>query len=389
MSSTKLAISLIGKTKPHKPFTSKDIKPGQLFSRRHIYDCYTRYNSKPQTAPGPDGVILNSLNDYAIELTVRDLARSIQNGTYKPGPTRNRQLHKAKGGFRTIQIPNHIDKLASIASVDGLSAVMESSFVDWSYGSRPKRSSLHIFANILRDYRNGNHFIRHYDICKAFDAVRVRRLSQLLTGLTGVETKAINLAKTIVNGTNPDRLAGINQGCPLSTLLFNFYIHELHDAYIDNELANGVKIYRYIDDFSVTGPSKESVDQLVDKSLELLTKIDCKCVVGDTVNVNDQKIELLGLNLSGNGISIDFNLADTAWYDLGSRLDLAHIHPDPIAHLKAITKGWRNGVSPVNWTDEVQTRLSTLLEEHGLSVLPDEYKPSNTWSRVCESLEAV
>ena len=106
--------------------------------------------------------------------------------------------------------------------------------------------------------------------------------------------------------------------------------------------------------------------------------------------LNEQKIELLGLNLSGTGNTIDFSLAETSWSKLGLGLELAHTYPDPNAYLRAVTTGWSKAVSPITWTGKVQTRLATLLEEHGLSVLPpDEYKPSSTWSRVCESLEAT
>ena len=55
------------------------------------------------------------------------------------------------------------------------------------------------------------------------------------------------LTKTLLLGTDPHRLVGLNQGEALSGMLFNIFMHYKHDSMIST-LSNTMKIYRYADD---------------------------------------------------------------------------------------------------------------------------------------------
>ena len=343
-------------------------KPVLMLSKKHLNNIYHELRTTSGTTSSPDGVSFSSLSERDWEIRISKLAKSIKNESYKPGPTKPVNITKLDGGIRTIQVSNHIDKIPQRACLKALTPSMESRFVDWSYGFRPNRSHTMIFEKIADGYRNGLVYACHYDVVKAFDTVRVSSLRRLLSQLPGVEPEVMGLTKTLLLGTKPDRLIGLNQGEALSGLLFNFYVNEFHDVKMDKEISEEVQIYRYADDLCVIGKSKDLVEQTVTKSINYLNEANLEVVKKEVVDLRSNKIDLLGLTLKGNESNIDFSLPNSTWKKLSLSLDEAHKDPNPIHQIKRIVSGWKQASHPMTWTVQDDKRLESILRNHGITM---------------------
>ena len=354
-----------------------------FLSKDHLIDCFHRIRSTAGKTPGPDNVRFDSFSESTWEFKLGLLKSSITNGIYQPGPTKPFTITSPKQ--RTIQIPNLIDRIASRACMEVLTPLTEKLFVAWSYGYRPKRSHMHVFAHIEKAYEHGCVYIAHFDAKKAFDRVKVRKLRTLIKGLEAT-WKVKNLAESIVQGglkdmDDLDNAMGISQGNSLSALLFNLYVHHCHDKEVNKRLGNeeGLQIYRYADDFVVVGKDQESVRCQMQHSMGLLQEGGLECAYEEPVNLKDGSIDILGLTIASNGSNIEFRLPETSWPQLATKLDEALNQDFPTCLSKQVIRSWRQAVNPVTWTVEYQERLISLLEFHGLNPDPQEYLPKQDW----------
>ena len=352
------------------------------FSRAALLDVYHAIRTTAGSSCGPDSITFSSLSEKQWNNKITGLAKSITNNSYKPGPTRNVKIAKPSGGFRTIKIQNHIDRIPDRACFDVLTLTLEKIFVNWSFGFRPKKSTVNVFAQIRNEYSRGNNFVCHYDIEKAFDHVNVVRLRRLVDGLTGVNIQVKEMAGLLIRGNKGKRLIGldreddseigISQGQALSALLFNFYLHELHDKHMEKTLSDSSRIYRYADDFCVTGSSASEVEQTVNQSLALLKRSGFTCSGGKVLDLRTKKLDLLGLTVSGHETDVEFELSDLAWNHLDDKIDAAHMKSDPVENIKLLVRGWRQSIRPVVWNEGNQKRLDEMINAHGVTMDPFE-----------------
>ena len=364
-----------------------------LLSKGHLEDCFQKIRSTAGKTPGPDGVRFDSFSENQWEKNCKFLAQSINNGNYQPGPTKPVILQKDCGGTRTIQIPNLIDRVASRACLEAFSPILEKKFVDWSYGYRPGRSHLHVFAHISKAYEEGCVYLAHFDVRKAFDHVNIRKLSKLIREVD-VMDKAKWLGQSIVSkGLLDDGEGdvetglGISQGDSASGLMFNFYMHEFHDKVLDDCVGEGLQVYRYADDLVVMGKEELAVNQLMEQSVGLLKEVGLECVCEEPVNLQVDSIDILGLTISGHGNNIDFNLTETCWSRLERSLDEGLNQDFPTCLSKQVVKAWRQAVNPVTWTGRNQERLVNLLSSFGVTLHEDEeYEPKQDWYQVRNTL---
>ncbi len=352
-------------------------------SKNHLIDCFHRIRNTAGKTPGPDNVRFDTFGEPTWEFKLGLLASSIKNGIYQPGPTMPFTITSPKQ--RTIQIANLKDRIASRACMEALTPLTEKLFVAWSYGYRPKRSHMHVFAHIEKAYDDGCVYLAHFDAKKAFDRVNVRKLRTLIRGLEA-PWKVKTLAESIVQGglkdmDDSDNPLGISQGNSLSGLLFNLYVHHCHDKEVSKHLGNeeGLQIYRYADDFVVVGKEKESVRCLMQHSMGLLQEGGLECAYEEPVNLKDGSIDVLGLTIASNGSNIEFRLPEASWSQLATKLDEALNQDFPTCLSKQVIRSWRQAVNPVTWTVEYQERLVSLLESHGLNPDPQEYLPKQDW----------
>ena len=358
--------SLNAKTHKPKPKPNLDAdKP--TFNPKFLIQVYYELLSQGSKAPGPDNLTFDKLAEYQWERKAISLSKAINNNTYQPGPTKLARIPKAyKDGFREIQISNNIDKIANRACLLAMSSLVDSMLFDWCIGFRPKRSYHDILEQVKQGYQQGFRFIAHYDIRDAFNQVEKRKLLSIVRDLD-LKPDIKALATRLIIRNEPDKLVGLNQGEALSGLLFNLYIHSLHDTTANTYLNPDIKMFRYADDFCVIGKSKEAVKEFAQKSIGLISQHRMSCSYEEPVDLSHNKITLLGLTMHGESNSIRFTIPESSWIQLGNSLEEAHKHSDPITHLRAITSGWKQAKPLESMTSEVHSRLDSLLLTHGLN----------------------
>ncbi|EGD1669020.1 reverse transcriptase/maturase [Escherichia coli] len=67
--------------------------------------------------------------------------QALTDGNYQPRAIRRMDIPKPDGGVRTLGIPTVLDRLIQQAIAQQLSAIVDKSFSDSSYGFRPGRSA--------------------------------------------------------------------------------------------------------------------------------------------------------------------------------------------------------------------------------------------------------
>ena len=342
-----------------------------LLSQEHLKSCFEHLRTTAGHAPGPDGLTYKSLNDETLRIKLGYLSSRIRKHTYQPGPTRDIKLLKEDGSFRIIKIPNIMDRVASRAALNALSPVLEPTFEDWSYGYRPKRSYRDIFANIKNDYANGCRYIAKLDICKAFDNVNKRKLRTLISKLS-LNSKLRNLVEAIASKglteENEENLLGLIQGDSLSGLLFNFYLHEFHDKLITDNLNKHLRLYRYADDFIYLGNNINDVRSLMDKTIELLTNIGMFSKSSQTIDIESEKITVLGLTVGKIQPNIIISLSDLAFNKLIHKLDEALTDPFPTSTQIQIVRGWTGATSVVTLMSEERSKLVNILDDYEINI---------------------
>lgn len=358
--------SLNAKTTKPKPKPNLDAdKP--TFTAKFLIQVYHELLSQGRKAPGPDNLTFDKLADYQWKRKASSLSKAINKNTYQPGPTKLARIPKSyKDGFREIQIPNTIDKIANRACLIAMSPLVDKLLLDWCIGFRPKKSYHDILEQIRQSYEQGYRFITHYDIKDAFNQVEKRKLLSIVRDLP-LKPDIKALATTLIIRNEPEKLMGLNQGEALSGHLFNIYIHSIHDTTANTYLNSDSKLFRYADDFCIIGRSKEAVEELAKKSIGLLSQHRMTCSYEEPVDLSQNKITLLGLTMHGESNNIRFTIPEASWTQLGNSLDEAHKNPDPITHLRAVTNGWIKAKPLGSLTSEDQSRLDSLLLTHGLN----------------------
>ncbi|WP_251005306.1 reverse transcriptase domain-containing protein [Escherichia coli] len=173
-------------------------------------------------------------------------------------------IPKPDGGVRTLGIPTVVDRLIQQAIAQQLSAIVDKSFSDSSYGFRPGRNAWQAVQQAQRYIRGGKRWVVDMDLEKFFDRVDHRLLMTRLTR-TIKDRRVLRLirsylkAEMVKDGQREKRQAGMPQGGPLSPLLSNILLDEL-----DKELERrGHSFCRYADDCNNYVSSRKAGDHLL------------------------------------------------------------------------------------------------------------------------------
>jgi RNA-directed DNA polymerase len=201
------------------------------------------------------------------EQNLEKLARSLQDGSYRPQAVRRVWIPKpGSTEKRPLGIPTVRDRVVQAALRHVLEPIFERDFAEQSYGFRPNRGCKEALRRVDQLLSAGYTWVVDADLKSYFDTIphdqlmeRVRekvsdgRVLELLQAY--LTQQVMETAKSWTPG------GGTPQGAVISPLLSNLYLNPL-----DQQMAlQGQQMVRYADDFILLCRSQEEAEAVLEQ----------------------------------------------------------------------------------------------------------------------------
>lgn len=345
----------------------------EMVCRDHLYTCFLDLRAIGGPAAGPDGVRMTDISPGEFSRIVPELSRRLRTGEYRPSPARIQPRPKGDGTFRDLRIGNACTRVVGKALHRAISPLVDTVFVDESWGFRTNRNTCKMLASIKTTIERTDRWVlARADVRRAFDSVRIDDvmeshrtvLSQTSFGDLPDPDKQqyLSLIKVMLQGGETDRAKGIDQGSPYSPVALNIFLHCIHDVPFRRDVA--FPFGRYADDLAYvcrTVPEGRKVLR------QLRTRLDqYNLEVKDDAEIidlsNGDTCPLLGYALRKVDDEVRLRVHEESRRELESMLEECHKTKTPHRSARAIVRGWVESMGPafVKGEDHVSDILVTV-----------------------------
>jgi retron-type reverse transcriptase len=321
--------------------------------------AYERLKAKGGPAAGVDRVRYEDVSRAEVAACFCLLVPIILAGDYRPQPVRVVEIAKAGGGTRALRLQVILDRVVAKMIYEAVVEYLDRLFVPWSYGFRPRKSAWHLLADMkLGVEKYGLPVLTHDDIRKAFDNVPVEPLLEVLGDVLPDHHHWELIAAIVrkVDAAGRGVTTGIDQGCALSPLLLNLYLHSCSDTLLTQEATTPSWKFRYADNLGhLTRDAHEGTHSLDEVRRHLgragltLKGYDPEKPdepLGLPVDLRTGSSPLLGFDLSILEGSLLLEVRDKVWKALATELETAHTHPDPPGRARGVIQGLVSAIGP-------------------------------------------
>jgi retron-type reverse transcriptase len=364
-----------------------------LTERSFMYNCWEKLKREGGPAPGPDRMSYDDLTPVEISQILPTIQTCLERGLYRPHETRPVAIPKpGSHERRVLHLGNIFDRLVGKMLQETLAPRFEPLFLKGSWGFRAGRSPWGMLAALEATMICEDRWVLAIDdIYHAFDEVQLkavmaahRRLLTTLCPERVERTRMLDLIERVLQGHDPHRRKGIDQGNPYSPTALNVLLHCVHDA----PLTAGVCFppwLRYADNVVYPCRSVSEGRQILDRTRQLLRAVnmDLKGKDGVVDLAAGDNAQLLGVTVQQQGRRLAYSLDERAWDQLAEYLDKTYANPNPTSTAIAVVKGWITAYGAVFESGEpVVERVLRVAADHGYRELSSPGDLHKHWENV-------
>jgi RNA-directed DNA polymerase len=229
-----------------------------------VWEAYKLVRRKGKAA-GVDG---QSLDDFAedLENNLYRLWNRMASGSYFPPPVRRVEIPKIGGGVRPLGIPTVADRIAQMVVKQYLEPELDRWFDPDSYGYRPGKSA-HQAVEQARKRCWQYDWVVDLDIKSFFDTIDHELLMRAVRRHTKTGWIVLYIERWLTapvemsDGSLQNRAAGTPQGCVVSPMLANLFLHYAFDMWMRRTFPH-IPFERYADDAICHCRTRQEAEQL-------------------------------------------------------------------------------------------------------------------------------